>query len=54
MTVSIPMHRLSKQITGTITVTGVRRFNARCRVGIWLLRLAAWVLPIMTEIEVKE
>ena len=50
MTLSIPMHRVTKELTATIIVTGVRRFNVRCAVGMWLLRLAAWVLPINVEV----
>jgi hypothetical protein len=47
------MHRVAKEITATVTVTGLRRFNVRCAVGMWLLRLAAWVLPVKTEIETR-
>jgi hypothetical protein len=52
--ITIPMSEVAGQITATITVKGMRRFNLRCQLGVLLLRCAAAVFPFRTEIEVKQ
>lgn len=51
--ITIPMSSVSHNMTATIALTGLKRFNLRCRIGIALMRFAAWVLPFRTEVEVK-
>lgn len=49
--VSIPMSRVMKDVTLTVNVTGERRFGLRLKLMIVLLRLAALVSPMPTNIE---
>ena len=51
--ITVPAHDCIGGFTATITVTGLRRFNVRCWIGLRLLELAAWILPFRTDIEVK-
>lgn len=39
------------KLVGTITITGMRRFNARCALAVALVRLAAWVAPARIDVE---
>lgn len=36
---------------GTVTVTGMRRFNLRMRLAVWLLAVVQWVAPVGLDIE---
>lgn len=53
LNITMPARRLSETITATVTVTGTRTFNARCAIGMRMLKLAAWVFPFGVKVEVK-
>lgn len=50
MKTTIPIERATDEILVEIKVTGLRRFNLRCKLGVWLLKLGAWVLPLKTKV----
>ena len=53
MTIEVPMSEAARRLSATITLTGTRRFNVRFRVGLALMRLAAFVLPFRADVEVR-
>lgn len=53
MTVPVPMSRIASDLTATIIVKGRTTFDARVWIGVQILRLAAWIMPIETKIEVR-
>ena len=50
----VPVSETVGGVMATITMTGLRAFNLRCWVGMQLLRLASWVLPVHTHVEVRQ
>ena len=51
--ITIPARDVSASITATVHVSGMRRFNLRCAVSMWLLRVAGWVFPFGVNVEIK-
>ena len=49
--VRIPIDEISGRMTLNVRVTGLRRWNLRMRLALWLIRLAGVVAPIGFEIE---
>lgn len=51
--ITVPVSDAIGSLTATITVRGLKTFSVRCRVGLVLLRFAAWVLPFKTDVELS-
>ena len=49
--------KISEVVKGTtmnIRLTGVRMFSVRCTIAVWLIRLAAFVLPLPCDVVVSD
>ncbi len=49
-TFQVPIQKLARNVTVTVTVTGLRRWNARMRLSLWLISLAAFVCPVNVNV----
>lgn len=47
---NIHVQDLVKRVTMTVRITGVRRFAARTKAGLWLIRLGARVIGMGIEV----
>jgi hypothetical protein len=48
----IPIDQISQSMTLHVEVTGMRRWNVRMRLAVWLIYLAALVAPIRFNVQV--
>lgn len=49
-TIQMPIQKLTRNVAVTLTVTGMRRWNARMRLSLWLISLAAFVCPVNVNV----
>lgn len=51
--ITVPIDHAASHITATVNVIGLRTFSVRVRFGLLVMRLAAWILPFETNVEVR-
>ena len=51
--VVVPVWEMSDKMEVTIRISGMRLWSMRMRVAALLVRLAAWLAPIRTTVEVE-
>ena len=54
ITRTIAVNEAIKGSTLEITITGIKVFKIRMVIGIWLIKLAAWIIGCQTELKVNE
>ena len=55
--IAVPVSKVARnagKLTATIRITGMRRWNARLRVAVWLLKFAAFIAPIGMQVNFEE
>lgn len=50
----VDINKACRKVTLAVRVTGMRRFNLRASVTLFLLRLARWTSPVPMELKVKK
>ena len=53
MALDIPINKATENVSVTVRVIGMRRWNARMRVATWIVGLAARVAPFGMKVEVE-
>lgn len=51
--ITIPAASLTGKLTVDVTVTGIRSFRVRAAIGIKLIELAAWLMGMRCEVDVR-
>ena len=54
ITRTIAVNEVMKGSTLEITITGIKIFKIRMFIGIWLIKLAAWIICCPIELSVNE
>lgn len=50
---SIPVTDLTRQLTMKISISGIRAWEVRMKIGEWLIRLAANIMAMNLDLDVK-
>ena len=51
MNAEFPMSNVMSHVTLNVRITGQRTYAVRLRMGVWLIKLAAWILGCHVNIE---
>ena len=49
--VKMPIKEVTETMTMNVRVTGLWPFTWRMRIGVWLIKFAAWVMPMRVFVE---
>jgi hypothetical protein len=52
-TVNIGIPECLKNERITFKITGVKKFTARLKIAMFFIRIAAWTMPINTDVEIE-